>query len=84
MARKPIAAPKAAEDAIPAKRRPGRPSPGDTVQVTLRIPRDQLAQLAEEAGRRSVEVKRNITAQAVILDMIAAGLAPDGKNTPGA
>ncbi|WP_198368089.1 hypothetical protein [Roseomonas sp. KE0001] len=64
-----------AVEATPAKRRPGRPSPGDTVPLTLRLPRAQLAQLAEEAGRRSMNSGRNITPQAVIMDLITDFLA---------
>jgi hypothetical protein len=42
------------------------------VQVTLRIPRGQLAQLLEEGGRRSAAAGRTITAQAIILELIEA------------
>ncbi|RKK02349.1 hypothetical protein EBE87_24770 [Pseudoroseomonas wenyumeiae] len=66
------AAPDTADAAPPAKRRPGRPSPGDTVQVTLRIPRSQLAQLVEEGARRSAASGRTVTPQAVILELIEA------------
>jgi hypothetical protein len=60
-------------DPSPApKRRPGRPSPGDTVPLTLRIPRRQLAQLLEEGGRRSATTGRTVTAQAVIMELIDA------------
>lgn len=61
-----------ADQAPPAKRRPGRPSPGDTVQVTLRIPRSQLAQLVEEGARRSAATGRTVTPQTVIMELIAA------------
>jgi hypothetical protein len=61
-----------ADEAPPTKRRPGRPSPGDTVQVTLRIPRSRLAQLVEEGARRSAATGRTVTPQTVIMDLIEA------------
>lgn len=65
-------APHAAEGAPPAKRRPGRPSPGDTVQVTLRIPRGQLTQLVEEGARRTAATGRTVTAQAILMELVEA------------
>ena len=64
--------PHAADNAPPAKRRPGRPSPGDTVQVTFRIPRSQLAQLVEEGARRTAATGRTVTAQAVVMELVEA------------
>ncbi|MBI0539077.1 hypothetical protein D9599_26385 [Roseomonas sp. KE2513] len=70
---RPVASsPHAADEAPPAKRRPGRPSPGDTVQVTLRIPRSQLAQLVEEGARRTATAGRTVTPQAVIMELVEA------------
>lgn len=73
-------APHDADDAPAAKRRPGRPSPGDTVQVTLRIPRGQLAQLVEEGARRTAATGRTVTAQAVVMELVEAKF----PNKPGA
>ncbi|MFC7556431.1 hypothetical protein ACFQU7_35660 [Pseudoroseomonas wenyumeiae] len=42
------------------------------MQVTLRIPRSQLAQLVEEGARRSAASGRTVTPQAVILELIEA------------
>lgn len=72
MPRSAASPPSTADQAPPAKRRPGRPSPGDTVQVTLRIPRRQLAQLVEEGARRSAATGRTVTPQTVIMELIAA------------
>lgn len=72
MPRSVVSAPHAADEAPAAKRRPGRPSPGDTVQVTLRIPRSQLAQLVEEGARRSAAAGRTVTPQAVIMELVEA------------
>jgi hypothetical protein len=70
MPRSAAPAPDNADEAPPPKRRPGRPSPGDTVQVTLRIPRRQLAQLVEEGARRSTATGRTVTPQTVIMELI--------------
>jgi hypothetical protein len=70
MPRSAAPAPDTADEAPPTKRRPGRPSPGDTVQVTLRIPRSRLAQLVEEGARRSAETGRTVTPQSVIMELI--------------
>ena len=55
-----------------SKRGPGRPSRGDTVQVTLRIPRCQLTQLTAEGARRTAATGRTVTAQAVIMELVEA------------
>jgi hypothetical protein len=64
-----------ASDARPAKRRPGRPTGGDMTQLTLRLPREHMLALIEESTRLTVETGRNVTPQAVIASMVAAGLA---------
>jgi Na+-translocating ferredoxin:NAD+ oxidoreductase RnfG subunit len=42
------------------------------VQVTLRIPRSQLAQLVDEGAKRTAAAGRTITPQAVIMELIDA------------
>ncbi|SHK26814.1 hypothetical protein SAMN02745194_04578 [Roseomonas rosea] len=74
--------PAAAASGNPVKRRPGRPAGGDMAQLTLRIPRAHLLALMEESARRSVETGRNVTPQAIIAGMIAAGLATKSENAP--
>jgi len=46
--------------------------------VNLRMPPDLLARYATEAGRRSAEAGRTITAQAVMLEVLEAGLPARG------
>ncbi|MDO9714167.1 hypothetical protein [Paracraurococcus lichenis] len=41
--------------------------------VNLRMPPDLLAAYAAEAGRRSAEKGRTVTAQAVMLEVLTAG-----------
>ncbi|MDN3563909.1 hypothetical protein ACFQY5_35310 [Paeniroseomonas aquatica] len=65
-------APHDVDNAPPTKRRPGRPSPGDTVQVTLRIPRGQLTQLVEEGAKRTASTGRTVTAQAILMELVEA------------
>jgi hypothetical protein len=48
------------------------------VPVTLRMPPEMLAHYAAEAGRRSVAAGRTITAQAVMLEALAIGVADRG------
>lgn len=75
MPRTAAASPAADEAPAPqpvAKRPPGRPSPGDTVQVTFRIPRGQLAQLTAEGARRTAATGRTVTAQAVVMELVEA------------
>jgi hypothetical protein len=48
------------------------------VPVNLRMPEALLAGYAAEAGRRSVEAGRTITAQTVMLEVLAAGLPSRG------
>ena len=71
-----------ASDHAPVKRRPGRPTGGDMAQLTLRLPRDQFLALTEESARRSLQAGRNVTLQAVIVSMIAEGLAAKSQDAP--
>lgn len=48
------------------------------VPVNIRMPPDLLARYAAEAGRRSGEVGRTVTAQAVMLEVLSAGLSDRG------
>jgi hypothetical protein len=72
--------PAATSSSSPAKRRPGRPTGGDMVQLTLRIPREHLHALAEESARRSIATGRNVTPQAIIASMIATCLATSAQD----
>ncbi len=55
----------------PARR--GRP-PADTVPFNLRLPTQLRDRATVEAGRRSQAERRNVTAQAVILEILARHL----------
>jgi hypothetical protein len=55
---------------VPAAAKPRRPV---GTPVTLRMPPELLASYATEAGRRSAEVGRTVTAQAVMLEQLQAG-----------
>jgi len=67
----PQAAP--AQDAAPRPR--GRPR-ADTVALNLRMPVALRDRAAVEAGRRSQEERRNVTPQAVILELLEGHLPP--------
>lgn len=55
--------------------RRGRP-PVDTVAMNLRLPTPLRDRVAIEAGRRSQAARRNITPQAVILELMDKHLPP--------
>jgi hypothetical protein len=55
--------------------RRGRP-PVDTAPVNLRMPVTMRERLAIEAGRRSIAERRNVTPQAVILELLEKYLPP--------
>ena len=71
-------APHDVDNAPPTKRRrtvgvqSPTPLPGDTVQVTLRIPRGQLTQLVEEGAKRTASTGRTVTAQAILMELVEA------------
>ena len=61
----------------PGQRR-AKPKRERGIPVNLRMPEALLARYAAEAGRRSVIAGRTITAQTVMLEVLAAGLPDNG------
>lgn len=57
---------------------PAKPKRERGVPVNLRMPEALLARYAAEAGRRSAERGRTVTAQTVMLEVLAAGLPDHG------
>jgi hypothetical protein len=57
---------------------PAKPKRERGVAVNVRMPEALLARYAAEAGRRSAERGRTVTAQTVMLEVLAAGLPEHG------
>lgn len=71
----PPPAPEPAPPPPPPPRPRGRP-PADTAPLNLRMPVPLRDRAAVEAGRRSIAEKRNVTPQAVILEILERHLPP--------
>lgn len=54
----------------------GRPAKEDMVSVNLRLPSELRERIALEAARRSAAVRRTITTQAVIVDVMERAMPP--------
>ena len=60
----------------PAPRGRGRPAKEDMVSVNLRLPAELRERIVLEAARRSAAVRRTVTTQAVIVDVMDRAMPP--------
>ena len=60
----------------PAPRGRGRPVKEDMVSVNLRLPSELRERIVLEAARRSAAVRRTVTTQAVIVDVMGKAMPP--------